>query len=243
MKKYFIFLVLLKAKIFARLFYRFAVRRVGEVPSDPWDHLRLIVFLNHTSLFEWLYTGMLPIKMLWRIAGHGVVPAADKTLKRPIVGKFFSLLAQHVVPITRRPDETWRQVLVRIDDPESMMLILPEGRMKRADGLDSHGRPMSVRGGVADIIRGIDEGRILFGYAGGLHHVQVPGQHLPRLFKRLEMTLEVMDLQHYQAAIDANKDSRTFKAAVKRDLERRKERWCRPFNVTTTDTPAANSNL
>ncbi len=229
MKKYFIFLVLLKAKLFARLFYRFSMRRVGKVPADPWDHVRLIVFLNHTSLFEWLYIGIVPVKMCWQIAKHGVVPAADKTLRRPIVGKFFSLLAQHVVPITRRPDETWKQVLDRINDPESMMLILPEGRMKRADGLDSHGRPMSVRGGVADVIRGFDNGRMLFGYAAGLHHVQVPGQHFPRLFKRLEMTVEVVDLVDYEGSIDADKASRTFKEAVKRDLEERKAKWCHSF--------------
>jgi hypothetical protein len=33
-----------------------------------------------------------------------------------------------------------------------MVLMAPEGRMKRADGLDAHGQPMTVRGGIADIL-------------------------------------------------------------------------------------------
>ena len=68
-----------------------------------------------------------------------MIPVAEKTIRRPMVGKFFSLLAAHVVSITRERDHTWREVLTRID-PDSMVLILPEGRMMRANGLDSEGR-------------------------------------------------------------------------------------------------------
>lgn len=226
MKKYFIFLVLLKAKLFSHLFYRHSTRWVGDVPEERWDGIRLIVLLNHTSLFEWLYIGVAPWRLVWQIAAHGVVPVADKTLKRPFVGRFFSVVAQHVVPISRKPDESWRQLLESVNDPKATVLILPEGRMKRASGLDAEGRPMTVRGGVADIMRGINNGRVLFGYMAGLHHVQVPGQRFPRLFKRLEMTLEAVELEDYKRSIGSDLGPRSFKGEVKRDLEERKARWC-----------------
>ncbi len=229
MKKYFIFLFLLKAKVFAHLFYAFSDRWVGDVPEEHWKGIRLIVLLNHTSLFEWLYIGVAPLRLVWQIAAHGVVPVADKTLRRPFVGRFFSLVAQHVVPITRRPDESWRQMLASVNDPKATVVILPEGRMMRATGLDAEGKPMTVRGGVADIMRGMDSGRILFGYMAGMHHVQVPDQTRPKLFKRLEMTLEVVDLEDYKNSIGLDLDPKIFKREVKRDLEERKAKWCQPF--------------
>lgn len=227
MKKYFIFLVLLKAKLFAHLFYSFSSRWVGDVPHDKWDGIRLLVLLNHTSLFEWLYIGVAPLKLVWQIAQHGVIPVAEKTLKRPFVGRFFAILAQHVVSITRKPDESWRQLLASVDDSKATVLILPEGRMMRATGLDADGKPMTVRGGVADIMRAMDEGRLLFGYMAGLHHVQVPGQRFPRLFQRLKMTLEVVELDAYKRSIGLELDAKAFKREVQRDLEERKARWCR----------------
>lgn len=229
MKKYFIFVVLLKAKLFAHLFYRFSSRWVGEVPEDRWDGIRLLVLLNHTSLFEWLYIGLAPWKLVWQIAAHGVIPVAEKTLKRPFVGRFFAILAQHVVSITRKPDESWRQLLASVNDPKATVLILPEGRMMRATGLDAEGKPMTVRGGVADIMRAMDRGRVLFGYMAGLHHVQVPGQRFPGLFKRLEMTLEVAGLEDYKRSIGPHLDAKEFKRRVKQDLEERKARWCESF--------------
>ena len=68
--------------------------------------------------------------------------------------------------------------MLRQIDPDAMVLILPEGRMKRATGLDSEGKPMTVRGGIADILETIGEGRMLLAYSGGLHHVQAPGRAL-----------------------------------------------------------------
>ena len=116
----------------------------------------------------------MPARFIWRLAAHGVVPAADKTTGRPLVGLVFKFVAHHVIPITRERDETWFAVLQRID-PQSMIVIAPEGRMKRANGLDLQGKPMSVRGGIADILNAVKEGRMLLAYSGGLHHVQVPG--------------------------------------------------------------------
>ena len=46
--------------------------------------------------------------------------------------------------------------------------------MKRANGMDLEGMPMTIRGGVADLLMAIPGGRMLIAYSGGLHHVQVP---------------------------------------------------------------------
>lgn len=226
MRKILIFGLLVTLKLLSRIFYKFDFTWVGDVPDSPWrQDYRVVSILNHTSLFEWLFAGGVPLSFLWRIASRGLVPAADKTLRRPLVGLFFKMLAPSVVPITRQADHTWQAVIDRID-PKSLVVILPEGRMKRADGLDKDGRPMSIRGGIADILRAIPEGKMLMAYSGGLHHIQVPGQFLPKPFKTLAMRLEAIDIADYRKALDSDGTSDAFKAAVKADLTRRRDTYC-----------------
>lgn len=224
MRKYFIFSFLAILRAIARLGWRREVRWLGTPPADPWRGPRVVCLLHHTSLFEWLFIAVAPSRFLWRIAAHGVIPVAAKTIERPIIGKFFSLLAAHIVSITRERDHTWREVLGRID-PDSMVLILPEGRMMRSSGLDSDGRPMTVRGGIADILESVPSGPMLIAYSGGLHHVQAPGEHLPRPFRTLRMNLEWVDIETYRRERRAEAGSEAgFKRAVVDDLERRRDR-------------------
>ncbi len=232
------FFILLVIRALAMVFYRVEGRSLdgGPVPGRPWEGLRLVCFLNHTSLYEPLFAAAVPIRFLWEIADRAVVPVAQKTLERPIVGKFFRLLIPHPVAITRAPDHTWEAVLRTIDE-RSMVIILPEGRMRRATGLDLHGRPMTARGGVADILRAIDGGQLLMAYSGGLHHVQVPGQRFPRLFKTVRMSFELLDLADYRAEMMAVGGDEGFKNAVKHDLDRRRDRYA-PTTPESTRQPA-----
>ena len=233
MRKYLVFFFLAALRLAARPFYRQVTRWVGEVPPDRWRGIRVVCLLHHTSLFEWLYLVGVPWSFVWRVAQHGVVPAAEKTLQRPIVGYFFRSIAAHVVSITRERDHTWREVLARID-PDSMVLILPEGRMMRRNGLDSHGQPMTVRGGIADILEAIPRGRMLLAYSGGLHHVQVPGEGFPHLFRTIRLNLEAVEIADYRAARRAEAETPAgYKRAVVADLERRRDLHC------PTEAPAA----
>ena len=225
MRDYLVFLLLLLVKVLARIFYRVDMQFIGEVPPRPWRGHRLVAILNHTSLYEALFAGGPPASFLWRLARHGVVPIAQKTAGRPVVGRFYSLVAKRVISITRERDETWREVLRQID-PDAMVVILPEGRMKRANGLDADGKPMTVRGGIADILETLGEGRMLIAYSGGLHHVQIPGERFPRLFKTIRMHLEVLDIAAYREARMAEGGARGFKRAVVEDLERRRDLYC-----------------
>jgi hypothetical protein len=224
-RRIFNFLVLLFLKIGVHIFYRFDVEWIPEEPEDSWGDYRILCMLNHTSLFEWLYVGVVPIKFVWYISGHAMVPIADITIRRPIVGTFYKMLAPHLLPITRQADRTWRSVVEFVRD-DLMVVILPEGRMKRLNGLDKEGREMTVRGGIADIMQCLDGGRMLIAYSGGLHHVQAPGQHLPRLFKTLRMRLEEVDIAEYKREHGAAEDPQQFKINVKRDLELRRDRYC-----------------
>ncbi|HEX7185857.1 MAG TPA: hypothetical protein VF756_28790 [Thermoanaerobaculia bacterium] len=226
MREYLAFLILLTIKILARIFYRIEMRWIGDVPPNPWRRHRLVAILNHTSLYEALFAGGPPVHFLWRLARHGVVPIAQKTADRAVVGRFYGLVAKRVISITRERDETWSEVLRQID-PDAMVLILPEGRMKRASGLDAEGKPMTVRGGIADILETMGEGRMLLAYSGGLHHVQAPGERWPRLFKTIRMNLEVVDIGAYRAArMEEGGGPRGFRRAVVTDLERRRDANC-----------------
>jgi hypothetical protein len=220
-----VFSLLFSLKILSRIFYRHDWSFVGaKLPGNPWKGLRLVVFLNHTSLFEPVFLGVPPASFIWRLAARGVVPAADKTTDRPLVGMVFRFIAHEVIPITRQRDDTWAQVLSTIE-PNSMVVLAPEGRMKRANGLDLHGKPMTVRGGVADILRSLKQGRMLIAYSGGLHHVQVPG-HIPNVFKTVSLRGEVLEIADYVKEMMKEGGEEQFKKNVIRDLERRRDLYC-----------------
>jgi hypothetical protein len=241
LRPYLVFVLLLAVKVTARLFYRIDMRWIGDPPPDRWRHIRLVAVLNHTSLYEPLFAGGVPISFLWRIARHGVLPIAQKTAVRPLVGHFYKLIAANVVSITRQRDETWDQLLSHVD-PDAMVALLPEGRMKRANGLDAEGRPMTVRGGIADVLESIPGGRMLLAYSGGLHHVQVPGERLPRIWKTIRMRLQVLDVAAYRAEILAAAGHTGWKRGVVADLERRRDLYCPcgPHGEAAADAPASS---
>ena len=218
-------MLLVTLKYLSRIFYRHDMTFLSDEPGDPWSDLRLVAFLNHTSLFEPVFLGGVPNRFIWRLAAHGVVPAADKTTGRPLVGLLFRFVAHHVISITRERDHTWFAVLEKVD-PKSMIIIAPEGRMKRETGLDLQGNPMTVRGGIADIMLAIGHGRMLLAYSGGLHHVQIPGQKTVRVFQRVHMHLETIDLETYIAEMMSSGGPEQFKRNVREDLERRRDRNC-----------------
>jgi hypothetical protein len=218
-----VFSMLNGLRMLSRVFYKHDFQFIGPTPKDPWADLRLVVFLNHTSLFEPVFLGGVPMRFLWRLAAHGVVPAADKTTGRPLVGLIFKFVAHHVIAITRERDHTWFEVLRKID-PQSMVIIAPEGRMKRANGLDLNGNPMTVRGGVADILQAVKHGRMLLAYSGGLHHVQIPG-HLPSVFKTVRMRIENIEIADYIAEMTARAGEEGFKKAVMKDMDRRRDAY------------------
>lgn len=152
-----------------------------------------------------------------------VAPGADKTLNRPIVGKIWKLMGPGIYSITRKRDKTWRKFMQAIHN-RSVIVIAAEGRMKRPNGLDLHGRPMTVRAGVADVLEHLQDGNILVVYSGGLHHVQKPGEGLPHLFKTLKLNIEVLDIDQYKARF--NTEGIQWKKDVVKDMQLRLENNC-----------------
>lgn len=221
-----VYLLLRAVKGASRFLYHHDVRWVGDVPEDPWSDLRLVALLNHTSLFEPLFAGGVPNRFLRSVADRAVVPVAEKTASRPLVGRFFSWVAAEVVPVTRDRDESWERYVARAAAPGRLAVLLPEGRMKRRDGRDARGEPMTVRGGIADLIRTIPEGRMLLAYSGGLHHVQAPGEPWPRPLEELRMRLELVEIAEYRRRLLESAGRDRFKAAVIRDLTRRRDEHC-----------------
>ena len=235
--------LLTSVKILAGLLYRFQIGWIGsKITTSQVRGVRLVIVLNHTSLFEPIYLGGLPWSFVWALAKGATFPAADITINRPLLGKFFRFLAPSVISITRNRDDTWTDFL-KTCGPDSVVLIAPEGRMKRPDGLDKHGQPMTVRGGVADILAGMTwDGLILFAYSGGLHHIHSPGQRFPRVFQVVRANFEAIDLQNYRQAMGLSKgtisalsegDYREFRKRVIADFEERRDRNCQWLTSTT----------
>lgn len=220
MARYISFFVLSLIKIFSHIFFTLEDRWLNGRENFDWKNLRLIVFLNHTSLFEPLFLAAVPWKFLWVISKRLVAPGADITLERPFVGWLYRNLSTNIIPISRKRDDSWSEFMSLVND-DQIILILPEGRMKRANGLDKHGNPMSVRGGIADILSEVNEGDVLIAYSGGLHHVQVPGQQFPRLFKTIKLNIEHYPLTVFKDMIDNNRSENNFKLKVISELEAR----------------------
>jgi len=219
------FILLTSIMILSRIFYRYEDEWLGDIPAKDWGKLRALVILNHTSLFEPLLAGFGDWRLFWIFARHGVLPVAEKTMRRRI-GIVFRFLVRHPIVITRQRDHTWESVLNKIDD-RSLVIILPEGRMKRADGLDNTGRAMTMRGGIADILEPLDSGRMLIVYSGGFHHIQVPGHsRWPKLFKTVRARLELMEIQDYKAGVLAASEGLGFRKALIKDLTARRDQHC-----------------
>lgn len=217
------FFLLCAIKAASRLCFRFESEWVGTRPDKPFRDVRVGVLLNHTSLFEPILVALFPLGWLWRVARYGLLPGADATLDRPVAGRLFKALVPRAVSVTRNRDRTWDEFLSHIGE-EAVVLISPEGRMKRRNGLDKHGRPMTLRGGIVDVLDRKGAGTMLLVYSEGLHHVQAPGEGFPNLFVRVRARLEEVDLADYKRRMGHGTPE--FRANVLADLERRRDAHC-----------------
>lgn len=227
MRRLIAFFILSSVKTFSWIFYKANYNWLTPIPENPWKDIRLMIFLNHTSLFEPLFSQVIPFHYLWHLAGHFNIPGADITLDRPIVGTFWKLMVPNIASITRKKDATWENYLSSIQN-EDVVMIAPEGRMKRPNGFDKFGKPMTVRGGVADIIMSMNDGYMVLCLSGGLHHVQAPGQFFPRVFKKIRMNLCLIEIKDYKSQFPQT--SRDMKMAIVADLQKRLENDCPKMN-------------
>jgi 1-acyl-sn-glycerol-3-phosphate acyltransferase len=214
------FLVLGGIKLIVRAFYRRQFTWTPDRSQIQFEKARLLVLLNHTSLYEPLFLSELPTGFLWRIADRIYLPIADVTLKRPIVGRFFKIMLPRVFPITRKSDSSWQNYLDSIQS-DDLVMIAAEGRMKRPNGLDKQGKKMTIRAGVADIIERLDGGMLLICHSGGLHHIQKPGQTFPRLFQPIRMHVTEIPILEYKARFEGS--ARERKLAIVADFQKRLE--------------------
>lgn len=218
----FIFLVFLK--LISKCFFHFETDWINGKPTT-YKNKRLFLLLNHTSLLEPIYLGAFPLSLLWQIANRFTYPVAEKTLRRPVFGRFLKALSPVTLPLTRKRDKSWDKFVTTVKSTDCFIGFAPEGRMKRSNGLDSDGKPMTMKGGVVDLLENLDDGEVLFLYSGGLHHIQAPGEKVPRIFKRVYLAMEALDLKEYKAQIlSQNPDD--FRKAVITDLEKRRDERC-----------------
>lgn len=80
---------------------------------------------------------------------------------------------------------------------------------------------------------------MIVAYSGGLHHVQVPGQKLPKLFKTIKINLELIDIPEYKSKF--NTEGIQWKRDVTNDLQVRLENNC-PFADSTPHIKASDFN-
>ncbi len=212
--------------------YPIKITWLNKSGPTPWQDIRFFLILNHTSIIEFIYGGALPFSFLWRMAGRLTFPVAKETLDHPFLGFLFKSLAPYVVPITRKRDDTWNQFTSGINN-QSMVAILPEGRMRRQTGLDKNNQPMSTRSGVAEILPHFAGEKLLFVYSGGLHHVLPPGKKIPRPFRKIAVAIEVVDTDDYLNTLgyqSINQETspeqiKAFAQKVANDLDVRRQKY------------------
>ena len=117
---------------------------------------------------------------------------------------------------------------------DSVILLAPEGRMKRKNGLDLDGNKMTVKPGVVDILSGLNSGQMIVAHSAGLHHVQIPDEGLPRIFKTLEIQLSVFDIKTYTESFNEPIGEKNWRKLVLDDLQQKlEEGFSEPQNKTT----------
>lgn len=220
MKKIIAFFILSSVKILSQIFYRHELTWINGKPFQNVRQYKVLILLNHTSLFEPLFLANLPMGLIWHFAKNLVACGADITLERPVIGYFWRYLAPEMISITRKRDETWDLFIEKVQNPNSIILMAPEGRMMREDGLDKHGNPMSVRGGVVDVLDQLDHGDFVILYSGGLHHVHTPGDLYPKIFKTIKMSAENISIKEYKAKF-AHLSDHERRIAITKELEAR----------------------
>lgn len=194
-------------------------------PADKdWQDVRLILILNHTSLVEFVYATAMPTKFLWQMAQRLIFPVADISLKKP-QGKMLKMFAPRIASLSRKRDETWQRFLDQLAT-DSILIFMPEGRMKRLNGLDKEAQPMTVRSGICDLLPQFSGGNMILAYSGGLHHVMAPGQSFPRPFRKLAVNLESVNVDEYLAHFADIEDEKQRREAICRDLELRRDQHC-----------------
>ncbi|MCR9203143.1 MAG: 1-acyl-sn-glycerol-3-phosphate acyltransferase [Halobacteriovoraceae bacterium] len=207
----------MSVKAFSKVFYKTEVNYIN--PSrEFWTDINVFSFLNHTSLLEPILFSSVPNDFFFKNMKRTVVPGADITLERPIVGRFYKFVFPQMVSISRKRDDTWIDFMGRIN-PGSLVVIAPEGRMMRENGLDKNGKPMTIRAGIADILKKTESGYLMLAYSGGLHHVQKPGQKFLRLFKTIKISYEKINIKEYKKRLLYNEPD--FHKRLVQDLSER----------------------
>jgi hypothetical protein len=62
---------------------------------------------------------------------------------------------------------------------------------------------------------------MLIVYSGGMHHIQTPGDHFPKIFKKIKIKLEITNIEKYKNCHN-NGDHEFFKNEVIKDLTKRR---------------------
>lgn len=212
-------------KLATNIFYQFECRWLHSRPQG-FENIKIFLLLNHTSLFEPLLVGAFPNNLLWQIAKRFVYPIADKTYKRPLVGKIFKSFAPHTISLTRKRDSSWDKFVNLTHQKNCLIGLAPEGRMKRPNGLDKNGQPMNIKGGITELLEKIQSGKMLVLYSGGLHHIQTPGSGFPKLFKKINLKFESLDINQYKDFLKNVYPDKTFAMSVITDLQARRDFYC-----------------
>ncbi len=82
-RRTFVFLVLASLKTLGHLFYTFSISYDKQHTID-WRKIKLIAFINHTSLFDLLLVCVFPYSFLWEAAERTMTPIAEKPSKGPL---------------------------------------------------------------------------------------------------------------------------------------------------------------
>jgi len=72
----------------------------------------------------------------------------------------------------------------------------------------------------------VDEGQMVVVYSGGLHHVQAPGELVPRPARQVRARIDLVDIPTYKAELGGTDDMAAFRAAVIKDLTERRDELC-----------------
>jgi hypothetical protein len=135
----------------------------------------------------------------------------------------FKNLAPYTITLTRKRDESWQSFLDQIKE-DAICIFMPEGQMKRKNGLDKNGNPMQVKKGVFDLLQKYRGKKMVLVYSHGLHHVMAPGDKFPKIFKHISANIEQVNIDEYLKQFE---QASAPAVEVANDLQARRDKYCK----------------
>lgn len=209
--------------ILVKILYRCSWTWIGKNSDRGFQDMKALFLMNHTSYADHMIFVLVPINVIYKMFWNARIAVAQHQVKN--FKGLLQYLENNIVPLSRQRDDSWNNYLSNAN-AKSIFVMYPEGTRMSPEGLDKNGKKVRVKGGVADILELLPDGDIVILYLDGFYEILGAGMKFPKLFKKVRVTAEVVDiaaLKHELAYTGRHEDRYDFRVRFIEWFEKRKQ--------------------